>query len=129
MLAIIGYAIIIVMMFLILKDKALPATCFVFLPIIGAVIAGFSIADISGFVSKGVGTTWATAILFVFSILYFGIMNYAGLFDKLVDYLLKVAGNNVTMILLATAIIAIIGHIDGATTSTYLITIPVAPDL
>ncbi|PNV63995.1 citrate:proton symporter [Clostridium sp. chh4-2] len=125
MLAIIGYAIIIVMMFLILKDKALPATCFVFLPIIGAVIAGFSITDISGFVSKGVGTTWATAILFVFSILYFGIMNYAGLFDKLVDYLLKVAGNNVTMILLATAIIAIIGHIDGATTSTYLITIPV----
>lgn len=125
MLAIIGYAIIIVMMFLILKDKALPATCFVFLPIIGAIIAGFSIADISGFVSKGVGTTWATAILFVFSILYFGIMNYAGLFDKLVDYLLKVAGNNITMILVATAIIAIIGHIDGATTSTYLITIPV----
>lgn len=125
MLAVTGYAVILVMMFLILKDKALPATCFVFLPIAGALLAGFSFRDIAGFISKGVGTTWPTAILFVFSILYFGIMNYAGLFDKLVYYLLKAAGDNITMILLAAAIIAIIGHIDGATTSTYLITIPV----
>lgn len=125
MLAVIGYAVIFIMMFLILKDKALPATCFVFLPIIGALLAGFGVKDIAGFISKGVGTTWPTAILFVFSILYFGIMNYAGLFDKLVYYLLKAAGNSITMILLAAAIIAIIGHFDGATTSTYLITIPV----
>ena len=53
------------------------------LPIIGALICGFSLSDISEFIGKGVGSTWQTAILFIFSVTYFGIMNDAGLFDKL----------------------------------------------
>ena len=51
-------------------------------------------------------------------------MNDAGLFDKLVDGLVKKAGKNITLILIFTSIIAMIGHIDGAAATTYLITIP-----
>ncbi len=124
MLALVGFLIIIVMMLLIFKSKALPAFCFAVLPIIGALICGFSLADISDFIGKGVGSTWQTAILFIFSVTYFGIMNDAGLFDKLVDGLVKKAGKNITLILIFTSIIAMIGHIDGAAATTYLITIP-----
>lgn len=49
-------------------------------------------------------------------------MNDAGLFDKLVDGLVHKAGKNVTLILVFTSIIAMIGHIDGAAATTYLIT-------
>ena len=112
------------MMLLIFKSKALPAFCFAVLPIIGALICGFSLADISDFIGKGVGSTWQTAILFIFSVTYFGIMNDAGLFDKLVDGLVKKAGKNITLILIFTSVIAMIGHIDGAAATTYLITIP-----
>ena len=94
------------------------------LPIIGALICGFSLADISDFIGKGVGSTWQTAILFIFSVTYFGIMNDAGLFDKLVDGLVKKAGKNITLILIFTSVIAMIAHIDGAAAATYLITIP-----
>ena len=38
--AIVGYAIIILMMFMILKKKATPAFCFSILPVIGALICG-----------------------------------------------------------------------------------------
>lgn len=124
MLALVGFLIIIVMMLLIFKSKALPAFCFAVLPIIGALICGFSLADISDFIGKGVGSTWQTAILFIFSVTYFGIMNDAGLFDKLVDGLVKKAGKNITLILIFTSVIAMIGHIDGAAATTYLITIP-----
>lgn len=124
MLALVGFLIIIVMMLLIFRSKALPAFCFAVLPIIGALICGFSLADISDFIGKGVGSTWQTAILFIFSATYFGIMNDAGLFDKLVDGLVKKAGKNITLILIFTSIIAMIGHIDGAAATTYLITIP-----
>ena len=124
MLALVGFLIIIVMMLLIFRSKALPAFCFAVLPIIGALICGFSLADISEFIGKGVGCTWQTAILFIFSVTYFGIMNDAGLFDKLVDGLVKKAGKNITLILIFTSIIAMIGHIDGAAATTYLITIP-----
>lgn len=124
MLAITGFIIILVMMLLIFKSKALPAFCFAVLPIVGALICGFNLTDISDFIGKGVGSTWQTAILFIFSVTYFGIMSDAGLFDKLVDGLVKKAGKNVTMIFIFTAVIAMICHIDGAAAATYLITIP-----
>lgn len=112
------------MMVLIFKSKALPAFCFAVLPIIGALVCGFNLSEITEFIGKGVGSTWQTAILFIFSVTYFGIMNDAGLFDKLVDGLVHKAGKNVTLILVFTSIIAMIGHIDGAAATTYLITIP-----
>lgn len=124
MLVFVGFLIIIVMMLLIFKSKALPAFCFVVLPIIGALACGFGLADIGDFISKGVGSTWQTAVLFIFSVSYFGIMNDAGLFDKLVAGLVKMAGKNITLILICTSIIAMIGHLDGAAAVTYLITIP-----
>lgn len=124
MLALVGFLIIIVMMLLIFKSKALPAFCFVVLPIIGALACGFSLTDIADFIGKGVGSTWQTAVLFIFSVTYFGIMNDAGLFDKLVAGLVKRAGKNITLILICTSIIAMIGHLDGAAAVTYLITIP-----
>ncbi len=123
--AVVGYSIIVVMMFLILKNKALPAFCFAILPVVGAFIAGFAPADVLDFVSKGVGTTWKTAVLFIFSVIYFGLMNNAGMFDGMVAFLVKTAGSNVTLICVATALIAVVGHLDGATASTYLISIPV----
>lgn len=125
MLAIIGFATITIMMVLILKGKTLPVVCFAVLPVVGAILAGFGVADILAFINKGLGTTWKTAVLFIFSVIFFGIMNDAGLFDKMVAALLRFAGNNVTFIMLATVLIAIVGHLDGATASTYLITIPV----
>ncbi len=123
--AIIGYLIIIAMMYLILTNKALPAFCFAVLPVIGALVAGFTPTEVLDFINTGVGTTWKTAVLFIFSVVYFGIMNDAGLFDKMVSFLVKRAGNSITMIMVATALIAVVGHIDGATASTYLISIPV----
>lgn len=125
MLALIGYIIITLMMLLILKGKTLPAICFAVLPVIGAFIAGFNLTEILSFINTGVGTTWKTAVLFIFSVIYFGVMNDTGLFDKMVAALLQFAGNRLTLIMVAVVLIAVVGHLDGATASTYLISIPV----
>lgn len=124
LMPIIGFTIIFMMLILIFKDKAMPAFCFAILPIIGAFIAGFNIHEISEFINKGIQTTWQTAALFIFSITYFGIMRDVGLFDNMVNSLIKKAKGNITMVLSFTAIIAMIAHIDGAAATTYLITIP-----
>lgn len=123
--AIVGYAVIVAMMFMILRKKATPAFCFSILPVVGAVICGFGFSEIMEFINTGMGSVWKTAILFVFSVCYFSVMNDAGLFDPLVQGLVKKAGNNITMIMLATSLIAVVAHMDGACASTYLITIPV----
>lgn len=123
--ALVGYSVIIVMMFMILKGKATPAFCFSVLPVIGAVICGFGFTEILEFINTGMGTVWKTAILFIFSVCFFSVMNDAGLFDPLVQGLVKRAGNNVVLIMVATSLIAVVAHMDGACASTYLITIPV----
>lgn len=123
--AMVGYAVIVIMMFMILKKKATPAFCFSILPVIGAAICGFGFTEIMEFINTGMGSVWKTAILFIFSVCYFSVMNDAGLFDPLVQGLVKKAGNNITMIMLATSLIAVVAHMDGACASTYLITIPV----
>lgn len=123
--ALVGYSVIIVMMFMILKGKSTPAFCFSVLPVIGAVICGFGVTEILEFINTGMGTVWKTAILFIFSVCFFSVMNDAGLFDPFVQGLVKRAGNNIVMIMVATSLIAVVAHMDGACASTYLITIPV----
>ena len=57
---------------------------------------------------------WKTAILFIFSVCYFSVMNDAGLFEPLVKGLVKMAGSNITLIMIATSLIAVVAHLDGA---------------
>lgn len=123
-LALVGYMMIFIMMYLLMKGKATPIPLFIILPIIGALFAGYSVFETNAFIKSGVGTVTGNAVLFLFSVIYFGIMNDLGIFDPMVNVLLKIAGRNVIAITVATAIIGIIGHLDGATATTVLITIP-----
>ena len=70
---------------------------------------------------SGVATT---AILFIFAVLFFGVMNDAGVFDVIVGKVLKLVGNNITLLMFATVLIAFIGHLDGSGATTMLICIP-----
>ena len=66
----------------------------------------------------------STAALFIFSVLFFGIMTDAGMFDSIINALMKKVGHNVVGVAFMTCIIAMIGHLDGGGASTFLITIP-----
>ena len=119
LLALTGFVMIGLLMYFLLKGKAIPVTLFVVLPIIG-----FGIADITDYIKSGVSTTWGMAALFVFVITYFGIMTDVGMFDKLVKKLIKIANGRVLGILLVVVLVSILGHLDGNSPTTYLIVIP-----
>lgn len=122
--AIVGFAMLFAIMFLLMRNKMMPIVIFVTIPVVAAVILGFGLPDISKMVGKGLNSVWKTAVLFIFSTSYFGIMNDAGMFDPIVNWLTRKAGGNVVLITVATALIAVIGHLDGATATTALVTIP-----
>lgn len=124
LLGITGFAIVVLMVILLLKGKAIPMAVFTILPIIGAFINGFSLNEIIEFIKTGVGTVWSMAALFVFVVTYFGIMSDVGMFDKLVDMLVNIANGRVVGLFLVISIVAMIGHLDGNSPTTYLITIP-----
>ena len=84
----------------------------------------FTLDEMAGFIKEGVKGVHGTAVLFIFSVLFFGVMTDAGMFDKIIGALMKKVGNNVVGVALMTCLIAIIGHLDGGGASTFLITIP-----
>lgn len=74
LLVITGFVMIGLLMFFLLRGKAIPISLFVILPVLGAAVNGFGLAEITDFIKKGVSTTWGMAALFVFVVTYFGIM-------------------------------------------------------
>lgn len=128
MLAVLGFATIIMVIVLLLRNVTVPALAFIGVSSVTAVIlvltGTYSIAEVGDFIKAGVADTSSTACLFLFSVLFFGIMTDVGMFDKIINALVKRVGNNVMGVAVMTCIIAMIGHLDGGGASTFLITIP-----
>ena len=127
-LALLGFATVIAVIVLLLRNVTVPALAFVGVSTITAAIlvatGAFTLDEMADFIKEGVKGVHGTAILFIFSVLFFGVMTDAGMFDKIIGALMKKVGNNVIGVALMTCIIAIIGHLDGGGASTFLITIP-----
>lgn len=124
LLGIAGFVLIGLVVYCLVSSKMNAIPIFVAFPILIALLCGFGPAEVFAFVKKGVSTTMTTAILFLFSIVYFGLMNDVGMFDPLMNFLSKKAGSNIVLVTLATGIIATIAHLDGTTAGTCLITVP-----
>lgn len=110
------------------KSKTQPAIAFIVFPaILGLILVlggRFSFDDLAAMIKTGFNSTAPTAALFVFSVLYFGIMTDAGMFDTIIGKLMKLIGNNVIGVCVMTCVIALIGHLDGGGASTFCIVIP-----
>ena len=129
---ILGFLTIIAIVVLLFQSRTLPSIAFITVPaILGVilVIGGYYTWDniaalIKALIKAGFGSTGPTATLFVFSVLYFGIMTDAGMFDVIIGKLMKLVGDNVIGVTLMTAVIALIGHLDGGGASTFCIVVP-----
>lgn len=124
MVAFVGFVMIVAIVILLLKGKMSPIVVLTIVPTVAALILGFGPIEIAGFIKDGIGTTTSNGILFIFSVIYFGVMSDTGMFDVIVKYLVKLAGDRVIAVTVATAVIATIAHMDGTTATTVLITIP-----
>lgn len=124
MLALAGFLMVAVIIYGLVQSKVTPIPIFVTVSILAALAVMTPPAELFKMINDGVRTTMPIAVLFIFSIVYFCVMNDVGMFDPLVNLLVKMAKTNVILVTVATSIIAILGHIDGALASTLLITIP-----
>ena len=125
---ILGLITIVAIVVTLFKSKTQPAIAFIVFPaILGLilVIAGrYSFDNLATMIKSGFSSTGPTAALFVFSVLYFGIMTDAGMFDVIIGKLMKLVGDNVIGVAVVSAIIALVGHLDGGGASTFCIVIP-----
>jgi CitMHS family citrate-Mg2+:H+ or citrate-Ca2+:H+ symporter len=62
--------------------------------------------------------------MFVFAILFFGVVTDAGMLDPIIDRILRTVGTRPTRIVMGTTLLALLIHLDGSGAVTFLITIP-----
>lgn len=127
-LAMLGFATVVVIISLLLNNVTVPSLAFVSVSTVTAAILvltrTFTLDEMAGYIKAGVNGVNSTAILFIFSVLFFGIMTDAGMFDTIINALMKKVGNNVVGVALMTCVIAMIAHLDGSGAATFLITVP-----
>lgn len=124
MLSIIGLLVILTIVILLITQKLNPIVALVVIPFIGAVVAGFGAGEITEFFNDGISSVISVVIMFIFAILFFGIMQDTGMFNPLITRMVKLSKGNVILVAMATVIIGAIAHLDGSGASTFLITIP-----
>ena len=101
-----------------------PLAALIIVPVLSALIGGFGFKT-AGFMVHGIQSVSAVAGMFIFAILYFGIMTDAGMLDPIVDRILAAVGNSPPRIVAGTALLALLVHLDGSGAVTFLVTIPV----
>ncbi len=110
------------------KSKTQPAIAFIVWPTILALVliasGRINFENLAAMIKSGFSSTGPTAALFVFSVLYFGIMTDAGMFDVIIGKLMKLVGDSVVGVAVVTAVIALVGHLDGGGASTFCIVVP-----
>lgn len=124
MLAILGFATILTLLAVILARKMTPLAALIAVPVLSALIGGFGLQT-AGFIVRGIQSVSAVAGMFIFAIVYFGIMTDAGMLDPIVNGILAAVGSNPPRIVAGTALLALLVHLDGSGAVTFLVTIPV----
>lgn len=120
MLALWGLLIVVSFMVLIMTKRATPFTALVVSPIAIGLVAGFP-DKIAGFSLDGIKGVAPTVAMLLFAILYFGLMITAGLFEPLVNLILRVVKGDPLKVLVGTALLASVVSIDGDGSTTTMI--------
>ncbi|WP_409367261.1 CitMHS family transporter [Lysinibacillus sp. 38-6] len=123
-LSIIGFFTIMIIVALLISGRVSPLVAMVIPPIIAAFIAGFNVSELGEFFSSGLSSVMNVAVMFIFAIIFFGIMQDVGLFEPLINKMIALSKGNIVVVAVITVLIAVVAQLDGSGASTFLITIP-----
>jgi len=123
MLTLLGIGTVAALLLLILFRITSVLVALTLVPLTAALIGGFA-GSFGAWAMEGIRGVTPVAALLAFAVIYFGVMNDAGLFDPIIRALVGVVGTDPVRIALGTAAVASVAHLDGAGASTFMVTVP-----
>ncbi|MGN7296247.1 CitMHS family transporter [Ferdinandcohnia sp. SAFN-114] len=123
MLALLGFLTIAIFLYLILSKRVSVIVALILVPIVFGLFTSER-GNLGSMILDGVSGVAPTGIMLAFAILFFGLMNSVGLFDPIISNVLKMVKGDPLKIVIGTAVIGMVTHLDGSGASTFLITIP-----
>jgi CitMHS family citrate-Mg2+:H+ or citrate-Ca2+:H+ symporter len=122
-LAVLGALTILVLMAAILSKRISPVVALISIPVLASLCGGFGMRT-GKFMLAGIETISGVIGMFVFAILFFGVMTDAGMLKPFIAWLLRAIGRKPSRIVPGTALLALLVHLDGSGAVTFLVTIP-----
>ena len=120
-LALLGLGMITTFITLIMMKKLSPLVALTLIPILFGLFAGVGAVELGKMMEDGLKATAPTGVLLMFGILYFGIMFEVGLFEPLINKILRIAKGDPLKVIVGTCILSLIVALDGDGAATYLI--------
>ncbi len=123
MLAALGLATVAALFLLIVTRAASPMVALIAVPVVASLAGGFGLST-GTFIVAGIQQIAPVVAMFVFAILYFGIITDAGTLDPVINAILRAAGGRPSRVVVGSALLALLVHLDGSGAVTFLIAVP-----
>ncbi|MFC4436515.1 MULTISPECIES: CitMHS family transporter [Natrialbaceae] len=123
-LGLIGYGAIFLILFLVIGKRLYVVPTLIIVPIVAALVAGFSPEQIASFAEEGLQGIVGITAMFAFAVWYFSIMRDSGMFDPFIVRIVDNIISKPALLTVGTVGLAMVTHLDGAGATTMLITIP-----
>ncbi|MGE3507377.1 MAG: CitMHS family transporter [Vicinamibacterales bacterium] len=123
MLAALGFVTVGALFALIVTGRLTPLVTLILIPLLAALAGGFGLQTAT-FVVSGIRQIAPVAAMFVFAILYFGVINDAGTLDPVIEGIVRAVAGRPTQVVMGSALLALLVHLDGSGAVTFLVAIP-----
>ncbi|MFS0671063.1 citrate:proton symporter [Peribacillus frigoritolerans] len=122
MLTVLGLTMITVFTYFIMSGRLSSFTALTVIPLIFAIIGGFA-SSVDTMMLDGIKLVATSAAFLLFALLFFGIMIDAGMFDPLINKILKTVKGDPLKVAIGTAVLTLLVALDGDGTTTFIIVI------
>ncbi|MDR1100532.1 MAG: hypothetical protein LBL28_08640, partial [Treponema sp.] len=117
---------LVLLLILILKSNFLPGNIMALVPLVIAPLFGLGFENTLKMAHLGIVDVSPVVVLFVFAALYFGTMSDAGMFEPLINRLMRIkwVGKSVFSVVCVAGLISMVADLDGQSLTTLLIMVP-----
>ena len=122
MLALLGFGIIAVFLYTTMTKKLSIPVALIIIPVVFGLIGGFG-TEIGKMMISGIVKVTPSAMIPIFAVIYFGLMIDAGMFDPMVNKILKLVKGDPVKITIGAAVLAMLVSLDGDGTTTFIISV------
>ena len=123
MLAIAGFCTIVAVLVAIMSKRVSPLVALIAFPAAAAILLGQA-ALLPSYLVDGITAIAPIAVMFMFAILFFSIMNDAGVFTPFINTTIRLCANDPRKLFIGVVLLTSLVHLDGSGASTFLIVIP-----
>lgn len=120
MLIVLSILMLVCFIFCLMTRRLSALTALIVIPTIFALLGGFY-AQMGKFVLDGLRTVAPNGVMIIFAMLYFMVMTEAGMFDPLVNKVVKAVHGDPVKIFLGTVLLAFVVALDGDGATIYII--------